>query len=220
MANKKASKHFKLWIFIFAIIYICFLILSLFWPQSLIVSILKVGSIFLCFVYALIYNHQDKMLAAAMLATFIADVILAINNIAVSGVIVFVLAQTMHFIRLSQKIKRNLIFYAVIVAAMLIAAVVRRADFMYVVGGIYALLLLSNLFMSFMWFLSDKKSSSKCAFFGFLLFLACDLCVATSYLSLTGIFSSFLYGAANYAAWVFYLPAQILISNSSKHVIQ
>ncbi len=218
MVNKKKNR--KLWFYVFAIIYFCFLILSLVWPSSLIVAILKVGSIFLCLLYVLTYNFKDKLLVIALVATFAADVILAINNVAVSGVIIFIIAQITHFTRLSQKLKRNLISYGIIISLMVVLAIVRRADIMYVIGGVYALLLLSNLFMSFRWYLSSKKLSSRCAFFGFLLFLACDLCVAISYLSLTGIFSYFLYDIANYLAWVFYLPSQILISNSSKHVIQ
>ena len=205
---------------IFGILYLCFLVLGLFWPNSIAVTVLKVGSIFLCFLFSAIHHYKDKLLVLAMLATFVADVILAINNIAVAGVITFCLAQTLHFVRLSQKVIRNLISYAVIVIAMIVMAVFRRADLMYVVGGIYALLLLSNRFMSFRWFISSKKAPAKCAFFGFLLFLLCDLCVAISYLSLTEILPGFLYAIANYAAWVFYLPAQILISNSSKTMLQ
>lgn len=218
MANKK--KLSRIWFFIFVAIYFCFLIFGLIWPDSIVLTILKVGSIFLCFLFALIHNHKDKILVVAMAMTFAADAILAINNVAVSGVIVFIVAQTSHFVRLSQKLARNLICYTAIIIAMVVVAIIRRADLMYVVGGIYALLLLSNLFMSFRWFTLSKVWPAKCAFLGFLLFLACDLCVATSYLSLTDIFPSFLYGMANYLAWVFYLPAQILISNSPKHVIQ
>ncbi len=155
-----------------------------------------------------------------MLATFAADVILAINNVAVTGVLTFCLAQTLHFIRLSQKLLRNVLAYAAIIILLIIVGIVRRTDTMYVIGGIYALLLFSNLFMSFMWFKSSKKCSAKRAFFGFLFFMLCDLCVATSYLSLTKVFPDFLYLAANYAAWVFYLPAQILISNSPKTMLQ
>lgn len=214
------KKNPRGWSLCFSIIYISFLSLSLLNPSFVLVSILKVGSIFLCFIFALIYNKKDKLLIVAMLLTFVADVILAINNIAISGVIIFCLAQSTHFIRLSQHLVRNILSYATIVILMLVISIFRHSDMMFVVGGIYALLLLSNLFMSFMWFNSTRLYPAKCAFFGFLLFLACDLCVATSYLSLTEIFPAFLYPIANYCSWVFYLPAQILISNSPKYVLQ
>jgi len=167
VANKKLNNYPKTWLILFSVVYLCFLVLSLFWPNSLVVSILKVGSIFLCFLYSLIFNKQDKLLIAAMATTFIADVILAYNNVAISGVIVFVLAQTFHFVRLSQKLLRNLICYSAIVIVLIIVALIRRADIMYVIGGIYALMLLSNLFMSFRWFLESKSSAAKRAFFGF-----------------------------------------------------
>lgn len=189
-------------------------------PNSVLVSILKVGSIFLCFIYALIYSGKDKLLVLAMLITFVADIILAINNIAFSGVVVFCAAQTTHFIRLSQKKLRNIIFYSFIVLALLIFNLLMHPNTMHVAGGIYALLLLSNLFMSFVWMKTEHSNFSRYAFFGFLLFLACDLCVATSYLSLTGIFPGFLYSIANFMSWVFYLPSQILISNSPRCVLQ
>ncbi|MBQ6510899.1 hypothetical protein IJI94_02930 [Candidatus Saccharibacteria bacterium] len=210
----------RVWLLIFGILYLCFLVLGLFWPNSIVVAVLKVGSIFLCFLFSVIYSRKDKTLIVAMAATFAADVILAINNVAVSGVVVFSLAQTAHFVRLSQKLVRNLVSYAVIILIMIGVAIIRQADLMHVVGGVYALLLLSNLFMSFRWFKSSKKLPAGCAFFGFLLFVLCDSCVATSYLSLTEILPGFLYAIANYFAWVFYLPAQILISNSPKHVLQ
>jgi hypothetical protein len=43
----------------------------------------------------------------------------------------------------------------------------------------------------------------------------CDINVAMSYLSVTGVIPFFIARFANFFAWLFYYPSQVLISNSS-----
>ena len=87
---------------------------------------------------------------------------------------------------------------------------------MYALGAIYGYGLLSNLYLAGRWYFARRSIPSTCAFYGFILFVCCDLCVAISYLSGTGALPAFLQIFANYFAWVFYYPSQVLISNSSE----
>lgn len=216
----KSTKFERYYLATCFFIYIVFLLISLFNPGALIVTLLKVGSIFLCFLFVAIRNRKDWLLLLALFLTFAADVILAINNVEISGIIVFCLAQSLHFVRLSRNALKGMIIYTLVIIAILIVNFFYKTNFIYVVAGVYALFLITNLILAFNSLKRTDSLQAKCAFLGFVLFLICDLCVATSYLSLTGVFPSFLYNLANYCAWLFYLPAQVFLSNSSKTMVQ
>ena len=95
------------WPTVWAILYAADLILGLVAVDSLILTFTRVGGIFLCLVYAVIRFPRDHFLQLALLATSIADVLLAINNTAVSGVSVFLIAQLIHLVRLGGKTVRT-----------------------------------------------------------------------------------------------------------------
>lgn len=57
--------------------------------------------------------------------------------------------------------------------------------------------------------------ASSSAVLGFILFFCCDFNVALSYLAVTGVLPIKVAVFANFFAWFFYYPSQVLISNSS-----
>ena len=61
-----------------------------------IATFVKVSTILTCLIYTAFFAPQDYLLKAALLFTFTADVILAIDNISPFGIILFCFAQYFH----------------------------------------------------------------------------------------------------------------------------
>ncbi len=205
----------RAWAIVWTLIYVNFLGLDTFFPNSLPVALIKLLGIALCVVYSFTKYRKDKYLTIALLATLVADIILAINNVSVFGVGVFCIAQLTHAFRLSSMKPR--IFYFSILASIcvFIISMLLGHNPLFVMVGIYALGLFFNVFQSGVWYFFKRTPASKYAFLGFVLFLACDVCVGISFSSSIGAIPPFWQGVANYIAWAFYYPAQILISNST-----
>ncbi|MBQ3306269.1 hypothetical protein IJH02_02460 [Candidatus Saccharibacteria bacterium] len=204
------------WLIVWGLIYAGFLILSIFAPDALGVLLLRCSGIALALVYVFMKFPQDRLLKLALGFTLAADILLAIDNVSVIGVAVFCFAQFFHFCRLRHTNPYFLPAYFVLVASVFTLSLVLGADPMFAVAGIYGLTLLSNVGLAIYWHHKAPSFASSCAMYGFILFLLCDLCVGASYLSNTAVFPSALYPFANYFAWAFYYPSQILLSNSSK----
>ncbi len=210
------------WPAIWLWIFLAIIVLGLATPNSLLLTIIKVGGILLCFVYALLIFPQDHLLQAALCVTFIADIILAINNTAEGGVFLFFIAQLIHFWRLSSKrLHPYLIAYASIaITTMIVNFVAQFLPTMYILCLFYVIIICANIDISWRYQRQEPKNPHAWfALIGFVLFLCCDTCTALSYLSLNQAFPAFLYLPANFFAWFFYYPSQIFISNSSKHAI-
>lgn len=209
------------WLIAWGIIYGLFLILGLFIPNSFIVNAIKIIGILSCLLYV-IFNSEDKLLIVAMFFTLCADVVLAINNVAPIGVVVFCCVQFAHLIRLTKKDIRIILAISFIMAFFVIFTLIsHQIPSIVAIGMVYAVALVANLILSRNWYKKNKKSlPAKRAFLGFALFIACDICVAISFISLNQVLPDFLYAPANYLAWLFYLPSQILIANSSKTMIK
>lgn len=205
----------KKWLATWVLIYLGFNLLAAFFPDFIGATILKMLGLILCVVYAAVKFKDDPLLVLALGFTLLADTVLLINNISITGVFVFCIAQFFHTARLKKTNPAFLIFYLAIITAVFFIATALGVDQMYAAAGIYAYSLLSNLYFSVRWFFERRSVASTCACAGFLLFLCCDLCVAMSYLSVTAVLPAFLHGLGDYLAWVFYYPSQILISNSS-----
>ena len=205
----------RAWLIIWTLIFVNFLGLDAFFPNSIPVTLLKITGILLCVVYSFIKFRKDYYLIAAMFFTLVADVILAVNNVSVFGVGVFCLVLMTHAFRMSS-IKPHVFNISVIAAIFVFAiSMLLGQNPLYVMVGIYGLGLFFNVFQSGIWFFFKRTPASKCAFIGFLLFLACDLCVGVSFAANIGAFPSFLQGIMSFLAWGFYYPSQILISNST-----
>ncbi len=205
----------KRWLTTWTLIYVGFVILGSFFPDFIGTSILKIVSIALCVVYACQKFKKDSLLIIALAFTLLADVILTINDVSIAGVVTFCFAQFFHTARLKQTKPIFLVFYGLTATIIFMIAVWLEIDPMYAIASIYGYGLFSNLFFAVRWYFAEKSTASTCAAMGFLLFVFCDLCVAMSYLGVTGVLPFIFKPVGDYFAWIFYYPSQILISNSS-----
>lgn len=203
------------WLTTWALIYVSFVLLDAFFPGFFGITILKMLGIILCVVYAWQKFRKDPLLIIALGFTLLADTILMINNVSQAGVLVFCLAQFFHTSRLKKTRPMFFALYLSVVAILVILSAILKVDAMYLLGAIYAYGLFTNLYLTFKWCYNTHSVASTCAFYGFVLFVCCDLCVALSYLSATSVIPLFFHRVADYFAWVFYYPSQVLISNSS-----
>lgn len=210
------------WPTIWAWIFLCIVVLGLATPTSFTLTVIKIGGIFLCFVYALRLFPQDRLLQLALLLTFCADIILANNNTAEVGILIFLVAQILHTIRLEgQNLLTQIVSFIVLaVAAMIVNLIWSLVPMIYLIVGFYIVAIITNVYISWRWWRQNPRFQNLhalCALLGFSLFLCCDACTGISYLSLNHMFPAFLYAPANFFAWFFYYPSQILVSNSSKY---
>ena len=209
----------RFWPIIWGIIYGLIIIVGVISPTNDFLTFIKLGGIFLCLFYVVQYFHKDYLLQLALLFTSIADIVLALENTAISGIITFLIAQIIHLFRLSDKSNHlSITIFAIFaIIASTCDAIWGFAPLIFVVCAFYLAVLIANIGFSWRWLKSAPKARAPLfSLLGFILFLCCDTCTAVSYLSLTGVFPAFLYGLANFFAWAFYYPSQILISNSSK----
>ena len=209
----------KIWRMIWLFIFGGFVALDAFFPGFFGITFLKLLGIGLCIIYVLQKHYEDRLLQLAFCATFIADLLLAVNNTSLFGVFTFSIAQFIHFARL-KKLKRK---YFLVIGALIVIFFICIAAFgpysIVLMGAVYAFFLITNLILAREWYKTargEKKNPAFCAWMGFILFACCDLCVAGSFFSgihtLPFVFKRFF----DFFAWVFYYPSQVLLSNSSR----
>lgn len=189
------------------------------------VTILKYAGVFLSFIYAKRKFPKDYILQIALLFTLLADTILAIDHISILGVLVFCLAQYFHNARFAKIQPKTFAAWTVFLILLLMFGSFYNIGTMYVLAIIYGSSLIGNIILTWRWWrkaLKFKKENSDreivastCAFFGFILFILCDINVGISYLATTGVIFFEIARFANFFAWFFYYPSQVLISNSS-----
>lgn len=213
------TKQFRAWFCAWIIIYLLINVVGLFAPTSDILTIIKLGGVILCFIYALQTFPEDRLLHVAMFTTCIADLILAAKNTSEAGVIVFFITQIIHLIRLDgEHLKTPLtIFAAIFCGVILLDMWLNIIPLIFIVSAFYAATIIMNVIVSYQWRQkSPRNPRAQFALIGFILFGCCDICTAVSYLSLVGAFSPIFYMPANFLAWFFYYPSQIFVSNSSR----
>lgn len=206
------------WLITWFLIYTSFLILDIIWTGSLPVTIIKYTGVVLCLVYAFKKWQKDYLLQIALLFTLLADTILVFDHTSAVGVFVFCIAQFFHMARLGQFYFNPVSFVFYLLILLLVAAfgLTLRLEIMYPLAATYLVTLMFNVFLSYRWNRSAHTTPSLCAIVGFVLFFCCDFNVGISYFSAIGVFPITLLAPANYLAWAFYYPSQVLISNSSK----
>lgn len=208
------------WPAIWLWIFLAIVVLGIATPNNFTLTLIKIGGIFLCFIYTLRVFPKDHLLQLALLITFCADIILAINNTAEVGVLIFLIAQILHTIRLEGKnyLTQIISFAGLAVVAIIVNLCCNIIPMMYLICGFYIVAICTNIYVS--WCHQHQQPQNPraiCGLCGFILFLCCDACTGISYLSLNSLFPAFLYAPANFFAWFFYYPSQILVSNSSKY---
>ena len=188
------------------------------------VTLLKYIGIVLSFIYARKKFPRDYVLQIALAFTLLADTILTFDQVSVFGVLAFCFAQYFHIARFAKIKPQAFISWTFFILILLVFGWYNRIPDMYILAFVYAISLSANIILTRRWFKKTKnnnKSSdreivaSTCAMYGFILFAMCDTNVALSYLSVTGTLPFFIARYANFFAWLFYYPSQVLISNSS-----
>ena len=204
------------WLSIWSLIYLGFLSLDFWSPNFWGASVLKYVGIFLCLVYVYQKFRTDHLLILALLFTFLSDTILIWTPWELVGVYCFCFAQFFHLARLSRSHPKFLAVYFVAVFLIFAFATVQGVDPLYAIAVIYAGSLLTNVALSRKWYSRNKDDfRARCAFYGFLLFLACDVCVGAQHLMLDGVFPAHFLPLVSYLVWFFYYPSQIFLTNSS-----
>lgn len=213
---KRLSQSDARWVTIWMIIYLSFLVLDIFFPESSGTSMIKYIGILLCIIYAASKYKKDTLLIMAIILTFAADTILVWTTAEILGVVLFCAAQLMHIIRQNKIKATTFAMFATIATVSLIAGNFLGIELIYIISSIYAILLCTNLYLAIKRYELDKKHfPARCGFYGFVLFICCDINVAARHLVLDGVFPIVLYPLVSYLVWFFYYPSQVLLANSS-----
>lgn len=206
------------WVAVWLLIYIGFLLLDIvvpfFWGSSL----LKYLGIFLCVVYAYQKYSSDSKLIIALFLTFLADTILVWTNRYTLGVFIFCFAQYMHFLRITKMSRKTILIFSIIISCLVIINGINKQQIIYPLAVIYGLLLIGNYITARQRY-KEKPGDFKnrCARYGFLAFICCDISVALRFMMLTGTLNPTALPLLSYFVWFFYYPSQVLLANSSTH---
>jgi hypothetical protein len=204
------------WLVIWIVIYASFLFLDIFSPNFIGTAIIKYTGLFLCVVYAHQKFRSDTLLILALFFTLLADTILVWTPHQTPGVFVFCFAQFFHVARLAKTHPKTLAGFFFLVFLIFIAGVSQGIHPIYVIAFIYAVTLILNIILATSWWRRDRTNfHARSAFYGFLLFLACDISVGLRFLALDNVLPAVILPVASYLVWLFYYPSQILLSNSS-----
>ena len=213
---QRVSKIDTSWFVVWMVIYSGFILLDIFMPGFWGSTLLKYTGIFLCVVYAHRKFPTDVLLSVALLLTFCSDTILVWTPFEWLGVFVFCFAQFRHTIRLTKASWKTIALYAGGLISAYIVARLRGIDALYAIAGFYAITLVMNVAIAIRNYRKDKKDfRTRCAFYGFLCFLGCDLCVGIRHLILDGLIDVALLPLVGFLVWVFYYPSQVILANSS-----
>ena len=205
----------KYWWAIWGTMYLCILVMNLFFLHSGPAKVISCLAIALNIPYSIQKSPRDHLLHIALAFTLLADTVLAVNTTAYLGVFIFAFAQFFHFARLTHIDPRYFLVFLLMVTLITYLTPLLGIDSMFIIGTFYACLLASNLVLSITWYQRSKTKNSRSAMLGFILFTLCDLCVAASFFANTGHLPHTLAPFADYLSWVFYYPSQVLLSNSS-----
>ena len=189
-------------------------------PEPLLFSttIVKVSTILTCFVYTCFFSPKDYLLKSAILFTFLADIVLAINNVSPTGVILFCFAQYFHTARYANLSPKFFVTWTLFIILLSIFTSFYQIPIIYGAGFAYASTLILNLALASKWLkrkIPEVRRAAICNFIGFILFVCCDFTVLISFFSRIHVLPSFLFAPANFTCWLFYFPSQILLANSS-----
>ncbi len=212
------KKHTNIpWLIVWLLIYLSFLILEIITGKCLAVTILKYSGLVLCFLYALIYARKDVFLVFALFLTLIADGILVFDSVSEVGVLVFIFVQLAHLLRFSAILRTLPLIPILLVALIIVAGLIQNGiPIMFVLAMAYGVLIFTNIYKAYRWWRMDKSGAARCALFGFILFFLCDLSVGISYITTTATLPHTVTILTSYFAWMFYLPAQVLITLSGQ----
>lgn len=201
---------------ILLLLYVAILSLDfLFLPGHQWLDELKFTSILVCFLFAVMLywtstNQKDsKFVVMGLFFTVIADVNLVLMNAHVLGVFFFCLVQLTYLKRFTL---RYFWFSLIVAAIAMSSAFFLFSQTLYVLAGLYAFLILSVTTAT--WRSKLSPFNKRCASWGMILFILCDLHVALA----NQLPANYWYdGLAHNLVWLFYLPSQTLLAMSGQH---
>ena len=215
-AFKRIQGIDRRWLIIWVLIYFSFLFLDLALPHFFGATLVKYLGIFLCLVYAYQKFRFDTLLIIALLFTLLADTILIWTPYYVPGVYCFCFAQFFHIARFIKAQPKLLVIFFFGMFLIFAFGLVQGLPPIYSIAAIYAITLITNLVLSFIWVRREPRNlHARYASSGFLLFLACDTCVALQFLAVETVLPAYILPVVSFLVWFFYYPSQVLISNSS-----
>ena len=122
----------------------------------------------------------------------------------------------MHLMRQTKLEPKALGYYVSAISLLCALGIAFGLQPIYAIATVYGLLLICNLVTAAK---NNRQNSrrfqTRCALYGFIAFICCDICVALRFLILDGIMPAFYLPILSYLVWFFYYPSQVLIANSS-----
>ena len=215
---------FGLFVLVETAIYITFIVYDFAFGNNLIY--LKYAGILTCLAFAAIgiyfYGKDAILVSAALVFTAISDLfILVMFKYMEAGLCTFIITQFIHFARIYLiNGKKPYISLGVRAAAVAITLIVLGAlnmlnSALVVLCCIYFPQLVINAVESA--FLIKINKKYILLFIGLVLFLLCDICVGFFNMGQIGVaLPAGVSRSARLAIWIFYLPAQVLITLSER----
>ena len=218
------------------LIYIAFMYLDISQTKTYSFSSnLKFIGIILCFLFSLNRfskgtDQTDKyILRGALIFTVISDLFILIIDHYTLGILTFCIVQLLYLIRLCRwrnqlgikgslwkYLNRNLFAFGVL---CILLSYKMKLGLLVVLSILYFVSIVLNVFDS-VWIAFKSKTRKTIIFaFGMVVFLLCDINVLlfnlNGFVTIEGVWFSRIYAFATIAMWMFYLPAQVVISLSS-----
>ncbi|MBO5328173.1 MAG: hypothetical protein J6B04_03245 [Clostridia bacterium] len=188
----------------------------------------KFFSILLCFALSAYqfyrFGNDGSAIFIAFLITAVADTFLLVLESYTLGITTFIFAQLIYFARIYLTIGKKPIISVIsricaVVIAIIILAKYESLTFLTAATSFYFINLLANFVDSFLLI----KINRQYAIFtlGLLLFICCDVCVGLmNFEEVLGVeIPHSLFVFADIAAWIFYLPSQVLIVLSARKAV-
>jgi uncharacterized membrane protein YhhN len=161
------------------------------------------------------YSSRDAKLQCACLAiTVLADYFLLLTDLFAFGICIFLVAHLIALARYRKSLWPKMAVLCTAIALLAVSLPALGAEDMSstntMLGIIYGVLILTVTICTFLY--KQPKQNAFCSRLGMCLFLLCDLNVAMHNTLDAG---EAWYAASGVLMWVFYLPAQILLSISA-----
>lgn len=205
------KRYVKIFIAVQALLYLTFMWLDISGTGGS--KWIKYVSIALCLGFSLLLSTKggERLVTAALGFTLAADTFLLLLDTAYAmGVALFCVVQALYFVRIYRSNGRRSALFARLVLFLTAAAALWKLELL------TPLNLLAALYFTAFVCNTVQSLSIKNGLFslGLILFLCCDICVGVH--NAPELFPEMLRGFADVGMWLFYLPAQVLITLSGK----
>ena len=205
------NRYVKIFIAVQAVLYASFLWLDMSGAGGS--KWIKYASIVLCLGFSAFLSARggEKLVTAAMCFTLAADTFLLLLDTAyAAGVALFCAVQALYFVRIYRLNGRRAALPARLALFLAAAAVLWMLDMFSPLNLLAAL-----YFTTFVCNAAQSLSVNNTLFsVGLILFLCCDICVGVH--NVPELFPAGLRSFADVGMWLFYLPAQVLITLSGR----